>query len=269
MNPPIEITLWQLLFGLLFILVAQVTSFIQHLGLNRDITIGTIRTFAQLFLMGYVLTFIFRAENQWLTLAVFLVMIVSAVFIIRGRVKEKSIPYILPTFATMFASYLGTAFFVSAVVVSVDPWWDPRYFLPLGGMVIGNSMSALAIAIERLFNELRQQRNLVETRLCLGANYREASAEMLRTAISSGMIPSINAMMGVGLVFIPGMMAGQILAGTDPLQAIRYQIAIMMMLVGSTAMTSFVTITIVRKRCFGRGEELLLVPGLTSPAQKK
>ncbi|MCG8376328.1 MAG: ABC transporter permease, partial [Chlorobiales bacterium] len=130
--------------------------------------------------------------------------------------------------------------------------------LPIGGMVIGNSMSALAIALERLFGEMRQQRGLIETRLCLGANYKEASSEMFKNAVTAGMIPSINAMMGVGLVFIPGMMSGQILAGADPLQAIRYQIVIMLMLVGSTATTSIVTMLIVRKRCFGKGEELLL-----------
>jgi putative ABC transport system permease protein len=260
MNPPLEISIWQLLLGLTFIILAQVTSFVYHLGLNRDITVGAVRTFAQLFLMGYVLTFIFTTENILLTLLVFAVMIVSAVFIVKGRVREQSVPYLLPTFFTMVVSYSATAFFVSGVIVGVDPWWEPRYFLPLGGMVIGNSMSALAIAIERLFTEIRQQRNLIEARLCLGANYREASAEMFRNAMTAGMIPSINAMMGVGLVFIPGMMAGQVLAGADPLQAVRYQIVIMFMLVGSTAMTSFLAIRIIRRKCFGRGEELLPGP---------
>ncbi|ACF46122.1 conserved hypothetical protein [Prosthecochloris aestuarii DSM 271] len=257
-NLPVEISFWQLLLGLVFIFIAQITSLLYHLGLNRDITVGTIRTFAQLFLMGYVLTFIFQLENVWLTLLVFSIMVISASFIVKGRVREKRIPYLLPTILTMFISYFATAFFVSGIIIGVDPWWEPRYFLPFGGMVIGNSMSALAIAIERLFSEMRQQKNMIEARLCLGANYKEASAEMLRNAISAGMIPSINAMMGVGLVFIPGMMAGQVLAGADPLQAVRYQIVIMLMLVGSTAMTSFITIRIIRKRCFGRGEELLL-----------
>lgn len=256
----IEISFLQLLFALLFVLVAQGASFVYHLGLNRDITVGTLRTFAQLFLMGYALTFIFRLENVWFTLGIFGVMAVSASFIIRGRVKEKQVPYMLPTFLTMFISYFTVAIFVTGLVVGASPWWEPRYFLPIGGMVIGNSMSALAISLERLFREMRQQKNLIETHLSLGANYREASAEIFRNAVTAGMIPSINAMMGVGLVFIPGMMSGQILAGADPLQAIRYQIVIMLMLVGSTATTSIITILIVRKRCFGKGEELLLAP---------
>ena len=258
MSQVVEIGLWQLLLGLIFILIAQTASFVYHLGLNRDITVGTVRTFAQLFLMGYALTFIFQLNNPWFTLGIFAVMAISASFIVRGRVKEKQVPYMLPTFLTMFISYFVTALFVSGLIIGVTPWWEPRYFLPIGGMVIGNSMSALAIALERLFREMRQQKDLIETNLCLGANYREASSEMFKNAVTAGMIPSINAMMGAGLVFIPGMMSGQILAGADPLQAIRYQIVIMLMLVGSTATTSIIAILIVRKRCFGRGEELLL-----------
>ncbi|NTW69307.1 MAG: iron export ABC transporter permease subunit FetB [Chlorobiaceae bacterium] len=258
MNRIIDISLAQLFLALLFILIAQISSFIYHLGLNRDITIGTIRTFAQLFLMGYVLTFILKSSNLWLVLLVFFVMVLSAMFIVKGRVREKQIPYFIPTFLTMLISYFATALFVSGVIVGTAPWWDPRYFLPAGGMVIGNSMSALAIALERLFRDLREQRELVEMKLALGANYREASDELFRKAVSAGMIPSINAMMGVGLVFIPGMMSGQILAGTDPLIAIRYQIVVMLMLVGSTAVTSVVVMLIVRRRCFGSGEEVLL-----------
>ncbi|NTW11144.1 MAG: ABC transporter permease, partial [Chlorobiaceae bacterium] len=122
----------------------------------------------------------------------------------------------------------------------------------------GNSMSAISIALERLFRDMRQQRESVEMKLSLGANYREASDDLFRNAVKAGMIPSINAMMGVGLVFIPGMMSGQILAGTDPLIAIRYQIVVMFMLVGSTAVTSLVVMLIVRRKCFGSGEEILV-----------
>ena len=258
MNQIIDISTPQLLLALLFILVAQASSFIYHLGLNRDITIGTLRTFSQLFLMGYVLTFILKTSSPWLTLGVFMVMVVSAMFIIKGRVKEKQIRYIIPTFLTMFISYLATALFVSGLVIGVTPWWEPRYFIPAGGMVIGNSMSALAISLERLFRDMRQQKEVVEMKLSLGANYREASNDIFRNAVTAGMIPSINAMMGVGLVFIPGMMSGQILAGTDPLIAIRYQIVVMLMLAGSTAVSSVIVMLIVRRRCFGSGEEVLL-----------
>jgi putative ABC transport system permease protein len=97
-------------------------------------------------------------------------------------------------------------------------------------------------------------------KLCLGADYKEASHDMHQEAIRAGMIPSINSMMAVGLVFIPGMMTGQILAGADPLIAIRYQIIVMVMLVGSTAIGSFIVVSLVRRRCFGSAFQLLLRP---------
>jgi putative ABC transport system permease protein len=258
MNEIVAIPLPQLLLALLFIVIAQTTSMVWHLGLNRDIAVGTLRTISQLFLMGYALTFIFRAESLPLTIGIFLVMVISAVFIIKGRVKEREVPYIAPTLLTMVLCYFVTALFVSRAVVGVTPWWEPRYFIPTAGMVIGNSMSALAISIERLFSQMRQQRDLIEMKLCLGADYREASEDIFRSAVKAGMIPSINAMMGVGLVFLPGMMSGQILAGADPLIAIRYQIVVMFMLVGSTAISSIIVMLIIRRRCFGNGEELLL-----------
>jgi len=147
------------------------------------------------------------------------------------------------------------------LIVGVTPWWEARYFIPTAGMVIGNSMSALAISVERFFSQMRRQRELIEMKLSLGADYREASEEIFRSSVKAGMIPSINAMMGVGLVFLPGMMSGQILAGADPLVAIRYQIVVMFMLVGSTALSSIIVMLIVRRRCFGSGEELLLDRG--------
>ena len=161
MNQILTISTAQLLLALVFILIAQASSFIYHLGLNRDITIGTLRTFSQLFLMGYVLTYILKTTNPLLVLSVFMVMVVSAMFIIKGRVKEKQIPYVIPTFLTMLVSYMATAIFVSGLVVGITPWWEPRYFIPAGGMVIGNSMSALAISLERLFRDMRQQKELV------------------------------------------------------------------------------------------------------------
>jgi putative ABC transport system permease protein len=258
MNEIVAIPMPQLLLALLFIIIAQAASVAWHLGLNRDIAVGALRTVSQLFLMGYALTFIFRAESLLLTMGIFLVMVVSSVFIVKGRVKEGEVAYLAPTFLTMVSCYFVTALFVSRAIVGVTPWWEPRYFIPTAGMVIGNSMSALAISIERLFSQMRQQRDVIEMKLCMGADYREASVDIFRSAVKAGMIPSINAMMGVGLVFLPGMMSGQILAGADPLVAIRYQIVVMFMLVGSTAMSSIIVMLIVRRRCFGSGEELLL-----------
>ena len=256
----IHIGFWQLLLGLLFILIAGATSLYHTLKLEKDLTIGTLRTFAQLFLLGYVLKFVFELDRACLVLILFGFMILFAAWTVRGRIKERQISFFWPIFLSMLVSYCLVSYFVTAVIVQVAPWWKPQYFIPLGGMVIGNSMNAIAIALERLLNDLRNRRDEVEMMLCHGADYKEASLGMVRDAMQAGMIPSINSMMAVGVVFIPGMMTGQILAGSDPLVAIRYQIMVMIMLVGSTAIGSLFVVLIVRRLCFGAAQQLLLKP---------
>lgn len=262
MNPAlIDIGPVQLLFALAFILLAQAASLLHHLGLVKVLTLGAVRTFLQLFIMGYALRIVFGLDMLEVTLGVFLIMLVMAAATVRGRVKERQVPFVVPMFAAMLVSYSLVSVLVVGVVVGAKPWWEARYFIPLAGMIIGNSMNALALALERFFSDLRTKRELVEMKLSLGADYREASREIMADAVRAGMIPSINSMMGVGIVFIPGMMTGQILAGADPLTAIRYQIVVMLMLVGSTALGSVIVVLLIRKRCFGPGQQLLLRPG--------
>ena len=256
----VPISLWQLALGLIFILAAGITSIHHALKLERDLALGTVRTFVQLFILGYVLKFIFDIKTAWLVLAVFGFMIFFAAWTIKGRVNERQISFFWPTFLSMLVSYMLVSVLVVGVVVGADPWWTPRYFLPLGGMVIGNSMNAVAVALDRLLGGLRKNRAEVEMMLSLGADYKEASQGAVREAMRAGMIPSINSMMAVGVVFIPGMMTGQIVAGADPLTAIRYQIVVMVMIVGSTAIGSLIVVLLVRRLCFGSGDRLLLRP---------
>ena len=117
-------------------------------------------------------------------------------------------------------------------------------------MIIGNAMNAITIALERLFTDLRRQRKEIELWLCLGATYQEATRDIMGQAIRAGMLPSINALMTVGLVSLPGMMTGQILAGNPPEIAVRYQIIVMLMIVAAVALGSMITVYLVRRRCF-------------------
>jgi putative ABC transport system permease protein len=254
----IEIGPLQLALCLGFVLLAGATSFVQKLGLGRDLAVGTVRTFAQLFLMGYVLKFVFEVRVSWLVLLLYAFMVAAAVHIIRGRVKERTIPFTAPTFLSMLLSYSLVTMVVTGVIVGAKPWWTPQYFIPLAGMIVGNSMTAISICLDRLFSDLKARRGEVEMKLALGADYREASREIMAGAIRAGMIPSINSLMAVGLVSLPGMMTGQILSGTDPLIAIRYQIVVMLMLVASTAVGALIVTNLVRKRCFSKGQQLLL-----------
>ena len=254
----IDISPLRLLLALVFALVAGGCSLALKLSLGRDILVGTIRTFAQLFLMGWVLGLVFAVESPWLVLGLFLVMAGAAAHTARGRVTEKAVRFAWPMYGSMAAVYLLVTITVTGAIIHAEPWWKPQYFLPIGGMVLGNSMNSVAVALDRLFSDLRARAAMVEMQLCLGADAAEASADIVRTAIRAGMIPSINSMMAVGLVSLPGMMTGQILGGSDPTLAIRYQIVVMLMIVGATALGSTLLTLIIRRRCFGPGDRPLL-----------
>lgn len=254
----ISISWVQLLIALSLVTISGAVSVYYQLKLEKDLAIGAVRTFLQLLAMGYVLNVLFGLNNALLVIGLYSIMAVFSVRIVHGRVKEKSVSYLLPTTLAVFFSCTLITALVTKVVIGADPWWTPQYFIPIGGMVAGNSMNALAISLERFFSELRTRRDEVEMMLCHGADYKEATVDIFRKALRAGMIPSINAMMGVGLVSIPGMMTGQILAGANPEEAVRYQIVVMFMLVASTALSSIIVLLLVRKRCFSPAMTLLL-----------
>lgn len=255
----IDISYGQLMLSLVFILISGIASIKLKLGLEKDMIWGTARTFAQLFIIGYVLKYVFAIGNAYLVLLLFTGMILFAAYTIKGRVKERSVAYFIPTFISMFFSYMLVTIVVTSLIVNVQPWYLPQYFIPIGGMVVGNSMSAIAISLERIFSDIRKRREEIELYLSLGANHREATEDLTKEAIKAGMIPSINSMMAVGIVFLPGMMTGQILAGADPIISIKYQIVVMLMIVGSTALGSIIVAYIVRGQCFSEAEQIKLV----------
>ena len=252
------IGVWDLSVAALFIIAVGAISLWGRLGLEKGLFIGSVRCVVQLLAMGYVLRFIFDLATAWVVFLIFFVMVGFAVRIVKGNVTEGKISFVLPAFFTMLTVYALIASVVTGVIVGAKPFWHPQYFIPLAGMVVGNSMTALGLALDRLFSDLKARRDEVEMMLCLGATPKEASTGIFKEALKAGMIPSINSLAGVGLVFIPGMMTGQILSGEDPILAIRYQIVVMFMLVASTALTVTIVLKIVRNRCFGQGQQLLI-----------
>ncbi|UCH80556.1 MAG: iron export ABC transporter permease subunit FetB [Nitrospiraceae bacterium] len=240
----------------LFIVGAGLCSIYLKLGLERDLLIGTVRTFLQLGLLGYVLKAIFSISNPVAVFLLFSLMIFFAARIISGRVMEKRVPYFLPVLASMFLSYMLINMFVMSLIINVKPWYYPVYFIPVGGMIIGNSMNAVSLSINSWFEGLKKDRDRVELFLSLGADPQESTIINFKESVKTGMIPSINALMSVGIVSIPGMMSGQILAGTDPLIAVKYQVIIMLILAGSTAITTVLALFIVRRLSFSGNHQL-------------
>ncbi len=239
-----------------FIVAAGICSIYLKLGLERDLLVGTLRTFLQLALLGYVLKAVFSMSNPVVVILLFSLMIYFAARIISGRVVEKRVPYFLPVLASMFLSFMIINMFVMSVIVNVRPWYYPVYFIPVGGMIIGNSMNAISLSINSWFEGLKKDKDRIELFLSLGADPKESTTLNFKESVKTGMIPSINALMSVGVVAIPGMMSGQILAGTDPLIAVKYQVIIMLILAGSTAVTTVAALFIVRKLSFTGNHQL-------------
>jgi putative ABC transport system permease protein len=149
-----------------------------------------------------------------------------------------------------------TLVLATEVMLQIRPWYNPYYLVPLMGMVIGNSLNSATLAVERLDSELRSGRERVEALLALGATSRQAAAAPVRSAMKAAMIPIINSMMVVGLVSLPGMMTGQILGGSSPLVAIKYQVLIMYMIAFSTTVTAFMLTTLRARSYFTAAHQL-------------
>jgi putative ABC transport system permease protein len=235
----------------------------QKLGLARGFLIGAVRAVVQLVAVGYVLVYVFAVSQWWLVLLVLIVMLLAATSTAARRPAKRggaarSDRRVLWTISgtAMLISASITLAYVTGIVLSVRPWYDPRYLIPLFGMIVGNQMNGAALAAERLSSEMESRRAEVEAYLALGASAARAAAEPVRRAMIAALIPSVNGLMVVGLVQLPGMMTGQILAGQSPLLAVRYQIVVSFMLTGATAMTAAFVVLWYRRTFFTPADQL-------------
>ncbi len=246
----IELGWLQLTLAAALILVAGGVSLGLGLRLERQLGLATLRTIVQLLLIGYVLRWIFALDDLLAILALAVLMVLAAA---RAAVKRASRTFRgvgWRTFVTLVLCGLVTTIVVTAAVINVHPWYTPQYLIPLLGMVLGNSLNAVSLCLDTLLEQLRERRNEIEMELSLGASRWEAARDKLAEAVRRGMIPIINAMMVVGIVSLPGMMTGQILAGADPLQAVKYQIVVMFMIAAGTSLACVVMVLLVYRRLF-------------------
>jgi len=240
----------ELSLATLFIMAAGAASIAMSLGLLQTLAIATLRTYLQLMALGFVLTWIFEVDSVWIVLGVFLLMMLMTAQILLQRVKHKPPNLYLSTLTAVVLSGVVVTFSVTGAIVQVEPWYDPRYVLTIGGMVLGNSMNGIALTLERFFDDLKKRTAEVNQALAFGASPWEASRPSIRTALNAGLTPTINSMSAVGLVAIPGMMTGQLLAGADPVEAAKYQIVVMLMISAATALGAMCSVYLVYKRAF-------------------
>ena len=240
----IALSLGDLAIGATLILANGILSIVLGLRLERSLLIATARMVIQLVLIGYILTTLFDLASPWWTGAIALVMLGFAGYEVAAR-QDRRLKgvwsYGLGASAMTFAATLVT---VMALTTQIrpEPWFDPRYAIPILGMILGNAMTGIALALNSLTTSMARERVAIEAQLCLGATRWVACGPVMRSSIRTGLMPTINAMAAAGLVSLPGMMTGQILAGVPPTDAVRYQILIMFLIVGANGLGVLITV---------------------------
>ncbi len=253
MDPVMQLSLIQLASAYVFVVIALIAVKARGISRTREILIASVRMTLQLILMGYLLIYLFAHPSPYLTLLILTVMIAFSIFNIYGRIKAPLSRQLKEIIAMAIA--VGTTvvlFYFLLIVVGLKPWYEPRYFIPLAGMLIGNSMTGVALGINQLTLRMEREREMIEAALMLGATPREACREIVAGAFDAAIMPTVNSMLGMGIVFLPGMMTGQILSGVSPLTAIQYQIAIMMGILGSVTITVFLAVQLGYKSYFNK-----------------
>lgn len=249
---------WRLAASYLFLILLLIMSQLLKLRRGKEFLVAAVRMTLQLVMVGYILEFVFSQRHILVTLTIMFFMQSFALVTIFSRFKGKINPRMKKVVA--LAMFIGTsvplAYFM-IVVIAANPWYEPRFFIPIAGMTIGNSMTGITLGTERLAQVFQTSRARIEEALMLGATPQLAVGDFLSDTFSAAIIPTINAMLGMGIIFIPGMMTGQILAGASPLDAIKYQIVIMMGILGSVALAVFLIIQLGYRTFFNERAQLI------------
>jgi putative ABC transport system permease protein len=231
-----------------------------RLGITAQITVAALRTTVQLLLVGLVLRALFaNVSLVWVSL-IALVMLLAAGREVRARQRRRFSGwwgYGMGTLSMLVSSFTVTAFAL-IVMVGSEPWYEPQYAVPLLGMLLGNTMTGIALAIDRLTQTAWDQRAVIEERLALGEDRATALREIRRDCTRAGLIPIVNAMAAAGLVSLPGMMTGQILAGSSPVEAVKYQILVMFLIAGATGLGTILAVALAGRRLFDERQRLRL-----------
>lgn len=243
-----DITWAGLAWSLLLIAAVLGLSRWQGLGMERKVLLGCIRTIVQLIAIGFVLGWIIQSADWRLVLAASLLQLLAATWITGTLVSPPSRGSRQLALIALAPAYMAILTLLLAAIIRPQPWWDARIVLPLGGMLLGNAVTGIALAINRYNADLAAQQDLVLARLALGAPWAAAVRGVRNDAAGAAILPIVSALLTVGLVSLPGMMTGQIIAGIHPLAAVRYQIVVMFMIAAVVALATTITMWLLVRR---------------------
>ncbi|MDF2635211.1 MAG: hypothetical protein K0R78_2085 [Pelosinus sp.] len=218
------------------VLLSLALSYKEKLGLEKDMLIASMRAVVQLTIIGFILKFVFALDNLFFTTLILLIMVYNASTVAakRGKGIEKV------SLISFIAILSGLTVTLGGLISFQAIPYEPSQVIPISGMVVGNSMVATSLLFKSLLNNFQNKKDEIEVKLCLGAPPKEASRDLIRDSIKTAMLPTFDSMKTLGIVQLPGMMTGLILAGVAPESAIKYQIMVAFMLSGAVSVSSFV-----------------------------
>lgn len=254
MQGNLEVSNLSLILSTLLLFIAFSIDFKEGIGLGKDIIIAGVRAVAQLFLVGYVLSYVFKVDNDILTLVMVMLVIFNASY--NAHSSSEGIPNSFKVSLLSIGS--GTVIALGIMYFSGVIKWTPTQMVPITGMVAANSMTAINVVYRSLKTQFEDRRQQVLEKIALGANPKQASKSILKDSIQTGMAPPIERTKTVGLVSLPGMMSGLIFSGIDPAQAIRYQIVVMFMLISVAAISSFIASYMAYRSFFNENAQLTI-----------
>ncbi|MFB6349404.1 iron export ABC transporter permease subunit FetB [Moraxella sp. ZJ142] len=240
------------------VLIAIFISQYLKLGLTKTLLMAAVRTMVQLSLIGLILAWIFAREAWYEVLSILSIMTLIAAIAAKNRIKKPYRGLLTDTLLALSLATFGVTLVAMLLILQIKPWYSPQYIIPILGLVLGNSLTAISLTTGRLIDHLHEQQGQIRTLLTLSATPYEACHRTIITAINAGMMPTINSMMVVGLVSLPGMMTGQILAGADPTQAVRYQIITMFLICAGSAISCTLSALLVIRRFFDKQMRLVI-----------
>ncbi len=245
----------QTLASLLLVALAIGISRWQQVDLEKDMIVAIIRAFVQLLAIGFALDFIFASNNLFWIALVIVIMITVAGYTAGQRGKDIPNSRLIATGAIGLGAILTI---VLLLVLQVFPF-EPRFIIPIAGMIIGNAMTTTGLTIVRLRDDLKTFRLQIEAALALGATQQQAARQQMRRALSTGMAPIIDNTKTVGLISLPGTMTGLILGGASPLEAVQVQTIVMYVLVGTAAFSSLIATFLTYRQFFTPAHQLIFL----------
>jgi len=253
-----DLTVFQLLLGYVFVLIVLFILRKRNIRREKILILATFRMTIQLVLMGYLLLLIIDNPNPFLTFAIVFVMLSFAVYTVFSKFKNE----LRPSLKRVIILALPSGALISLVyflflVIRIEPYYNPQYFIPITGMIVGNSMTGISLGIHSMINRFTAQRKAVEEALHLGATPKDASKKIVDEAFDSAIMPTLNNMLGMGVIFLPGMMTGQILSGVVPTTAIMYQIGIMLGILGGVSLSTYFLLIFGYRTFFNRDKQLI------------